>query len=331
MKLNKTINPFFISGLTGKVTVPIFVVYFFNLDLIKKIKTNLSRFFDSKKRGPLPLPLAPCRGGQKEAVYNFIYRQSYWFDLKNGSIKAFRYISGYYLQWSFTRLLKNWNIIVDNTKVVINAVAAAVNFVSYTLVLKGYMKYVHNIPYDTHPGAPSINLQKKVRNRLLTGFLGFVMLGLMLTAINTKDIFTLEVHNSKEDSTMLGLMGWISNKIPSGFKFGFKLVFIVVLVLKVLGFSLYTDFYLNMHNFKLLNQTLCVLWILYLLLHIYLIHKFAQKDRQVPQILPEFLIEWLSEFKEIVATPQSIKSVKNMYYIQIVLYICIIVFTILVY
>lgn len=125
------------------------------------------------------------------------------------------------------------------------------------------------------------------------------------------------------------------NKLPSApaawLKFGFKLIFVVILVLKLLGFSLYTDFFLNMHNLKLLSQTLCGLWILFLILHVYLIHKFAQKDRQIPEILPNFLIEWLSEFKQIVATPQSIKSFKNMYYIQIALYICIIVFTILVY
>lgn len=135
------------------------------------------------------------------------------------------------------------------------------------------------------------------------------------------------------DSTpIMSVLGWsMIPRMPDGLKFGFKFGFVLILVLKLLGFSLYTDFYLNHYNWKLLVMTLCVLWILFLLLHIYLIHKFAQKDRQIPQILPEFLIQWLSEFKEIAATPQSIKSFKNMYYREIVLYICILIFVILVY
>lgn len=112
----------------------------------------------------------------------------------------------------------NWNIILDNPKIGINVLPAAVNFVSYSLLLRAYMKHIHNRPYDKHPGALSIS-KKHTRNRILTGFILLgapaVMWGLRITSISTKDIFTVDVHNPKEDSPMLGFVDlWISCPPP---------------------------------------------------------------------------------------------------------------------
>jgi len=64
----------------------------------------------------------------------------------------------------------------------------------------------------------------------------------------------IEVHSPKDTSsaTAMGFVGLLLNKIPDWLKFGFTLGFALILVLKLLGFSLYTDFDLNTYNFKLL-------------------------------------------------------------------------------
>ena len=235
----------------------------------------------------------------------------------------------------------NWEFIVDSTKVSVNVLPAAANLIGYSLLLKGYMRYVHNRPYDNNLTEIQKKMQNKIRNRLLAGFVfagaPVMLMALKTVAISTKDMFSIEVNSAstanaeEENISILGFIGLFLNRLPllkhhrAWIKIMFILFFMSILGLKLLGFSLFADFFLNMQNLKLLSNILCVLAIFYLLLNLYLIHKFANKNVNIPTILPEFFIKWLSEFQIIVKTPEGIKEFKNMYYREIVIYSFIII------
>jgi hypothetical protein len=51
-------------------------------------------------------------------------------------------------EFSVDLLKLNWNVITDNVKITIHAAPLAINFVSFSIFLKGYMKFVHNRPND---------------------------------------------------------------------------------------------------------------------------------------------------------------------------------------
>lgn len=234
---------------------------------------------------------------------------------------------------AFTRLQElNWNIIVDNTKVGINAVAAAVNFVSYTLVLKGYMKYVHNRPVDTNLSQFQKNGEWAKRNKHLFGFTFIIapalVWGLKYAGVGIKDMISIEVHNPKDTNSVsaMGFVGLFLNKLPSWFKMSFSFLFGLIFVLKLLGYSLITDFYLNTYNWKLLVLTLCSLVLFNTLLHLYLIQKFANKNVSIPHILPKFLKQRLLELQLLVSNPAGVKAFKTLYYQQFWIYSFMIVF-----
>ena len=70
--------------------------------------------------------------------------------------------------------------------------------------------------------------------------------------------------------------------------------------------------------------------IIYQLVNLYLIHKFSKKDTIIPEILPEFVINWLKEFEILKTSKISVKEFKNMCYIQICIYLAIIVLILLI-
>jgi len=123
-----------------------------------------------------------------------------------------------------------------------------------------------------------------------------------------------------------GVLGLLLNKIPDWLKTGLILTFALILVLKLLGFSLYNDFYLNTYNLKLLVLTICSLVLFNILLHLYLIYKLANKNVYIPHILPKFIKKWLLELQLLVSTPAGVKAFKTLYYQQLWLYTFVIVF-----
>ena len=64
---------------------------------------------------------------------------------------------------------------------------------------------------------------------------------------------------------------------------------------------------------------------MYQLLNIYLLHKFSKQNVKIPKVLPEFIINWLNEFYIISSSIESIKFFKQTYYIQISLYLLIMI------
>ena len=126
------------------------------------------------------------------------------------------------------------------------------------------------------------------------------------------------------------LVSNLFQKIPSWLKLLFRFFLLLIVVLKLLGFNNIFEVFSNLYYLELYLYIIGSLLILYELLCLYLIHKFSNKNISISPILPAFLINWLSEFKEICSTEHSIQVFKKMCYRQISIYISLLVFTILI-
>ena len=73
-----------------------------------------------------------------------------------------------------------------------------------------------------------------------------------------------------------------------------------------------------------------VLMITYLLLNLFLLHKFSSGNIKIPEILPQFIINWLKEFEVVSQSKISIQSFKETIYINMVIYLFSIIFVVLI-
>ena len=118
------------------------------------------------------------------------------------------------------------------------------------------------------------------------------------------------------------LLTKLFNKIPTLFKFIFIFILLNIIVLKLLGYSL-IDIIIDLSLLKNLIFVYIYLALSYQFLNLYLIHKFASKNIKIPEVLPDFLINWLKEFKIITQSEESIKEFKKICYIEILVYLII--------
>jgi hypothetical protein len=246
------------------------------------------------------------------------------------------------------------NLLLNHSNVSLSVLPLAFNSISYTLILRSYLTHIHNRPYDPNLSANARRLQEIVRRRHL---LGFVLIGAPLTLLSIrqaglglKDILSVEIKsdgllnsvgeasnlqttvseennsNDKINSLFL-LLSNINKKIPNWIKLFFKLLFGGIVVLKLLGISVISvmtgvdsTFYL-----RSIVYTISILSITYQLLNLYFLYRFSQNNIKISEILPEFIIKWLKEFEIMCESKESLKSFKTECYIQISLYIVIII------
>lgn len=234
-----------------------------------------------------------------------------------------------------------WEFILNNTRATINAVPFAVNFIGFSLMLKSYMKYVHNRPYDSDLTIIQKQIQQKSRNRNLAlfVFLGApaALICLRNSAVSLKDIASINLplsststsqisnNNSSNIINSILLLSNINKKIPNWVKLLFKLLLLSILVLKLLGFKSILDVLNNVYYLKIFSYISCSLAIIYQLLNLYLLYKFYNKNKKIPEILPIFIQNWLKEFEIISSTKESFNEFKNICYIEILIYILIII------
>lgn len=93
---------------------------------------------------------------------------------------------------SVSLLNLRWDLILNNAKLTIHAAPLAMNLLSYTFFIKGYMKYVHNRPYDFGPYAASLPKQQRQRNIRLAIF---SLVGAPLTLCFIKASSALSIRN----------------------------------------------------------------------------------------------------------------------------------------
>ena len=210
-----------------------------------------------------------------------------------------------------------------------------VSAVSYGLLLKTYMKHVHNRPFDKGLSKSELNIQKICRKRQL-GF--FCVLGAPLVMflvrsnyIPIKEMFSLTIggdsqaaNNNSNTINSIIFLSYLNKKIPSWLKISFKILFVTIIVLKLLGFSLGSAFLsvlsINVYYIKVAYYTIFSLRICYNLLNLYLLHKFSNKSIKILDVLPEFLIKRLKEIEIMSKTKAGRKEFKTSIYLDISVY-----------
>nr|YP_009912209.1 hypothetical protein [Phallus echinovolvatus]QLD96646.1 hypothetical protein [Phallus echinovolvatus] len=237
----------------------------------------------------------------------------------------------------------NWNIVLDYKKLTLNAAPFTINLISYSLLLKKYMKYVHNRPYSMIPNSISLEMQKSIRRRnlfifsLFGGPLALYALSTSLIIIkNTIDINLFvgsenNIINKKESSSFfLLLLSKINNKIPTRVKVLFNFILFSIVVLKLLGYSL-IDVFIDLSLLKNIVYISFLLTMSYQLLNLYIIHKFSTRKVNISEVWPDFFINWLKEFEVMASTKESIKEFKKICYIEISIYIGLMVIFIIIF
>lgn len=132
----------------------------------------------------------------------------------------------------------NWELLYDKTRLTIHGLTVAVNAVSFGLILKSYIKYVHNRPMELGLNPNQIESRKLLKNRQL-GLLCVFGIPLTLWAVRTasvglKDCFTVNVggvggsEGANNNSNFINSILFLSNLIKkiqdeSEFQFEFYL------------------------------------------------------------------------------------------------------------
>jgi hypothetical protein len=235
--------------------------------------------------------------------------------------------------------------VYENTKLTVHAVPTVVSAVSYGLLLKTYMKHVHNRPFEIGLSKSEIDFQRISRKRQLGFFcvLGapLVMLLIRSTSISFKDMLSLTIggdsqaaNNSSNTVSSIIFLSYLNKKIPSWLKISFKILFVTILVLKLLGFSLGSAFLsvlsINVYYIKVAYYTIFSLRICYNLLNLYLLHKFSNKSIKILEVLPEFLKKRLKEIETMSNTKAGIKEFKTSFYLDISVYLILMSITIII-
>nr|WVH38206.1 hypothetical protein [Trametes cingulata] len=242
----------------------------------------------------------------------------------------------------FSRYILNlkWETILSKGQVTIHAIPSLLNFVSYGVMVRSYMKHVHNRPLPRGLNEKELNTIKKSRNIQLALFsLIGAPIGLVLVKMASfKDMITFnlslnsqsEVENNVRNNSLFLFLGNFINKIPFWFKVIFKIILITLLGLKLLGISIF-EFYNNIYYLEIYCLVLCIFYILYECVNLYLLHIFSTKSiKKIPDVLPNFFIEWLNSFKVLSSKEVLKNEIKKMCYVHISLYLVIMLFIIII-
>lgn len=99
------------------------------------------------------------------------------------------------------------------------------------------------------------------------------------------------VDTDSKKSSLILLIIKFTNKISSFIKIILKIIFILLILLKIVGLNNLYIIYSNKFYFKIACIFACLLVIFILVLELYLIHKFSKKNIEIPDPLPKILKE----------------------------------------
>ena len=86
------------------------------------------------------------------------------------------------------------------------------------------------------------------------------------------------------------------------------------------------DFFSTIYYIKMYFLISASLVIIYFLLCLYLLHKFYNNPNlNIPEILPDFLIDWLDYLKSLSSSKELLNYTKKFYYIELSIYISVII------
>lgn len=120
------------------------------------------------------------------------------------------------------------------------------------------------------------------------------------------------------NSTLLTKIKKILTWLKSVFRF---FIFMTVILIIIYIFEIiHNNYYL-----KILFLIFLSLKILHLLSSIYIYYIFINKKPKIPEYLPKFIINWLTEFEEMDRINYPFKKYKTFYYIHVCIYLTVLI------
>ena len=107
------------------------------------------------------------------------------------------------------------------------------------------------------------------------------------------------------------------------------LILISLVILKIFGIITVLEFLNSGYFLKTYFLSGCILILLYYFISLYFMYFFSIKKREIPEVLPDFLIEWLKDFEVITKNKEIIKEFKSVFYQEILLYSVLLVLVLL--
>ena len=152
-----------------------------------------------------------------------------------------------------------------------------------------------------------------------------VIISLIEILIGGNNIFN---HTNNESMGILFIIKKIKDIMPDWLKLALFILTVTYIILKLLGYS-----FLNIFTDDVVNKYFIIIYSLvminYHLLNLYLIHKFSTKNIKIPEVLPNFLKNWLKEFYIMSSTKKNIKTFSKNSYIEISIYFTALLFALL--
>ena len=103
----------------------------------------------------------------------------------------------------------NWEVISDVGQITIHGAPSIVNVVNYTLLMRGYVKFVYNRPYTPNLNPQALHFERLSRNKNLAVFAlvgaPLLIVSSKFVAVKLKDMITLDLPfpSRGETSTVL--------------------------------------------------------------------------------------------------------------------------------
>jgi hypothetical protein len=227
---------------------------------------------------------------------------------------------------------------IENVRLTVNPLTIFSNVVGYGFLVRNYYKYIHNRPFRS----ADLIIDRRAEVIIRRTQLNFVVLvrgpailyGLSYMAITYKDMGSIEVlsgksTNNDESSNLIksglffSILSKLKQKFPDWVRYSILtfIIYIIILLL-VCKFSGLTFWFIY-------TYVSLFLVIMFQLVNLYLLHIFSTKKIKIPEVLPDFIIDWLKGI-ELFSQKKYIKSFKKDFYIQLCIYLIILVLTLLV-
>lgn len=192
-------------------------------------------------------------------------------------------------------------------------------------VARYYMKIVFNIPFR--------KFTLVFRNKQL---ILFVFIGALLFLIDTATSFKavtfpityyneLQSDNSFSILSSSGIFLLLSNlnkKIPHWLKLFFKVTLMLLVIIRLLGFSNPIDFFSNIFYIKMWAYIASSMGILYELTSLYYLHKFYRNvDAPINKFYPHFFKDWIIEIRITSSNKDAFQDFKSASLLYIGIYL----------
>lgn len=233
-----------------------------------------------------------------------------------------------------------WDLVYENLKLTVHGVPLAVNGISFGIILNQFNKHYYSKPYPAGLTGAELQRLQSQRNAV---FCLFAIVGAPLVLCATrysglalKDVFNLEISSPSKPQTvsdsssqisnsgLFMVLNQIKNKIPARVKIMLNLIFLSLIVIKLLGFDIIV-FIFNYDYLRLYLIVASTLIILYEILNLFILNLFIIKNRQISEVLPDPIINWLKGFEIISKNKIAYLEYKKVCYFQISMYLAIII------